>query len=90
MVYVPRPLAFGPSPAILKFSALRPRFTVTDAACATNAVSSNPSRQKAICEMDFSLGVIVGSACSRILIEGFIDASPPGGLDFGTRSGLGF
>ena len=37
---------FGPLPAMVKFCALRPRFTVTDAACAIKAVNSNPSKQE--------------------------------------------
>jgi len=59
---------------MVKFCALRPRSTVTDAACAIKAVTRNPSKQIAVCEMDFLRGPIVGSARFRFLIVAFIDA----------------
>jgi hypothetical protein len=75
--YVPRPAAFGPVPAMVRFCALRPRSTVTGAAFAIKAVDSIPRKQKAVCEMDFIRGVIVGSARFRFLILAFIDMSLP-------------
>jgi hypothetical protein len=57
---------------MVKFCALRPRFTVTEAGCAIEAVNSNPSKQEAKWR-----GPIVESVRFRFLIAEFIDDSLP-------------
>jgi hypothetical protein len=63
---------FGPLPAIVKFCALRPRSTVTGVAFAGKPVNSNPSEQKAICEI-VCRGPMGRSVIILFLIRGFID-----------------
>jgi hypothetical protein len=75
MTYCPRPAMFGPLPAMARFCALRPRFTVTGAACAIKAVNSNPSKQKVICEMDFLREPIGRKTRFPLTIVAFIDIS---------------
>jgi hypothetical protein len=63
-------------PAIGKFCALKPRFTVTDAPCAIKAVIGNTNKQRAIREMDFLGGPTGKSVEFKFSIIAFIRRHP--------------